>query len=253
MNTQLRPTPTTSATRTGLQPLTTPFKQPSDCGSDWSTRLTTLTRYAQETTSTLTILVSEPVSSCYPPGWRPRGEPHFSPATYWIREAMTVANPCYRRVWTDGEPVTSSVSSVKGMTTQTLMIHEAFMIAWDQSQTSTMTPQLPELTRTMEVPTWVPGQQGLEGARTTNGAAPGAGTTRTVEDISGESPSYGRYTSVLHVPEREPEESATPRHSPEGLSVPRQDHQDLPVSRQDVDELPPYRRDADLPPYTLDP
>ncbi|KAF6800983.1 hypothetical protein CMUS01_15526 [Colletotrichum musicola] len=39
------------------------------------------------------------------------------------------------------------------------MMHEAWAVTWDATDTSTLTPKLPTLTSSMRVPKWTPGQK----------------------------------------------------------------------------------------------
>ena len=60
---------------------------------------------------------------------------------------------------TDEQFTTSDAKAASSVSTiRTLMLHEAWSISWDASDTSTLTPKLPSLTNNMEVPTWTPGE-----------------------------------------------------------------------------------------------
>jgi len=45
-----------------------------------------------------------------------------------------------------------------------VMIHQAWALTWEAADTSTLTPKLPELTSSMLVPTWTPGEVIPKGA-----------------------------------------------------------------------------------------
>ncbi|KAF7555603.1 hypothetical protein G7Z17_g2033 [Cylindrodendrum hubeiense] len=58
---------TDTATATKLIAVTTPFKQPRECDSYWTRTSAVSTN--DNSTSTIAILVSNAVASCYPSGW----------------------------------------------------------------------------------------------------------------------------------------------------------------------------------------
>lgn len=73
-------TATAAATPTQLLALTTPFKQPRGCDSHWE-RTGILS--TEGDTSTVPVLLSKAVPSCYPSGWGdvvPESRWHFNPA-----------------------------------------------------------------------------------------------------------------------------------------------------------------------------
>ncbi|WAO93399.1 Hypothetical protein NCS54_01094600 [Fusarium falciforme] len=187
---------TDTATATQLLALTTPFKQPRGCDSHWE-RTSILS--TEGDTSTVPVLLSKALPSCYPSGWEdivPESRWHFNPAvcpsgwTYYnMGEDRAVGgstafccNSGYTRLndddwelvayadisthhcgrWvqnTDEQSTTSDAKAASSVSTiRTLMLHEAWSISWDASDTSTLTPKLPSLTNNMEVPTWTPGQ-----------------------------------------------------------------------------------------------
>ncbi|KAF4467931.1 hypothetical protein FALBO_5165 [Fusarium albosuccineum] len=189
-------TATYTATATQLLALTTPFKQPRGCDSHWKqTRILS----TEGDTSTVPVLLSTAVPSCYPSGWDhvvSESRWNFSPAvcpsdwTYcnmgedeamggstafccnsgytrlndddWelVARADISTHHCGRWVQNAHEQTTKSdteaASSIN--TGRTLMLHGAWSISWNASDTSTLTPKLPSLTGNMEVPTWTPGQ-----------------------------------------------------------------------------------------------
>lgn len=60
---------------------------------------------------------------------------------------------------TDEQTTKSDIEAASSINTgRTLMLHEAWSISWDASDTSTLTPNLPSLTGNMEVSMWTPGQ-----------------------------------------------------------------------------------------------
>lgn len=62
---------------------------------------------------------------------------------------------CVQKSW-----VTAFDSAASTTTSQhTVMMHEAWAVTWDASDTSTLTPQLPTLTSSMRVPKWTPGEK----------------------------------------------------------------------------------------------
>ncbi|CAJ0538944.1 Ff.00g068040.m01.CDS01 [Fusarium sp. VM40] len=191
----LSKTSMTTATATQLLALTTPFKQPRGCDSHWE-RTSILS--TEGDTSTVLVLLSKAVPSCYPSGWEdvvPESRWNFNPAvcpsgwTYYDmaedREmGVSTASCCnsgYTRLndddwelvaydistyhcgrWvqnTDELSTTSNAEAASSVSTiRTLMLHKAWSISWNASDTSTMTPKLPSLTNKMEVPVWTPGQ-----------------------------------------------------------------------------------------------
>ncbi|KAG5658080.1 hypothetical protein KAF25_007031 [Fusarium avenaceum] len=189
---------TDTATATQLLALTTPFKHPRGCDSHWE-RTSILSTVGD--TSTVPVLLSKALPSCYPSGWEdvvPESRWNFNPAvcpsgwTYYDmaedrEKGVSTAFCCnsgYTRLndddwslvayadintytyhcgrWlqnTDELSTTSNAEAASSVSTiRTLMLHKAWSISWNASDTSTMTPKLPSLTNRMEVPVWTPGQ-----------------------------------------------------------------------------------------------
>ncbi|KAF4439479.1 hypothetical protein F53441_12586 [Fusarium austroafricanum] len=175
-------------TVTKLISLTTPFKQPSGCDSNFAKTSVLPTR----TTSTVPILLSTAEPSCYPSGWEdvihesrldfypavcPSGWTyHTMRTTYSGLSVATCCNSGYTPLngedfglvlsqpystmncgrWTKNGDVQITSSNTEER--ETLMLHEAWTVYWNNSDTSTLSPQLPTLTSDMIVPTWVPGE-----------------------------------------------------------------------------------------------
>ena len=73
----------------------------------------------------------------------------------------TMTPPCYRRVDAGEVSIMGALSHGTGSTrlfTEGIQAHQAWHISWDASDTSTLTPSLPELTSQKLIPTWVPGE-----------------------------------------------------------------------------------------------
>ncbi|OBT69976.1 hypothetical protein VE03_00380 [Pseudogymnoascus sp. 23342-1-I1] len=73
----------------------------------------------------------------------------------------TMTPPCYRRVDAGEVSIMGTLSHGTGSTllfTEGIQAHQAWHISWDASDTSTLTPSLPELTSSKLIPTWVPGE-----------------------------------------------------------------------------------------------
>jgi hypothetical protein len=81
-----------------------------------------------------------------------------------------MTKPCYRSVAPGATiPVTAQiVSDETSLTTRTfasgVQVHQAWHVSWAASDTNTLSPSLPDLTSSMLVPTWVPGQSIPPGA-----------------------------------------------------------------------------------------
>ncbi|KAM5369069.1 hypothetical protein ACJZ2D_009164 [Fusarium nematophilum] len=180
-----------TGTATEQLALTTPFEERRRCWSKWRRR-----EVPASGRRTMAVLMSEPVSSCYPSGWDdavPESRLHFSPAVCpsgWVyhsmgEQAAEVSTAiCCESGYTWGDfrgydLITSMVPSewhcgrwVKNIDTrapenmarntaadETLFLHPAWFVSWGASDTSTLTPQLPTLTSGRMVPTWTPGQE----------------------------------------------------------------------------------------------
>ncbi|KAH0421995.1 hypothetical protein CcaCcLH18_13067 [Colletotrichum camelliae] len=63
---------------------------------------------------------------------------------------------------------------------KTLMVHEAWAVTWDASDTPTLTPQLPTLTNSMWVPVWTPGEEIPDGRYDVNEAKDGHAMSKTM-------------------------------------------------------------------------
>ncbi|KAI6763891.1 hypothetical protein HG530_007680 [Fusarium avenaceum] len=167
---------TDTATATQLLALTTPFKQPHGCDSHWE-RTSILSTVGD--TSTVPVLLSKALPSCYPSGWEdvvPESRWNFNPANIYLSgytrlndddwslvayaDINTYTYHCGRWLQNTDELSTTSNAEVASSvsTIRTLMLHKAWSISWNASDTSTMTPKLPSLTNKMEVPVWTPGQ-----------------------------------------------------------------------------------------------
>ncbi|KAL1955659.1 hypothetical protein VTO42DRAFT_8204 [Malbranchea cinnamomea] len=73
----------------------------------------------------------------------------------------TLVPLCYRQIAADDSTtltVTPAGESSGVPFTQGIQVHQAWHISWAESDTSTLTPSLPELTSSKLVPTWTPGQ-----------------------------------------------------------------------------------------------
>ncbi|KFZ20633.1 hypothetical protein V502_03115 [Pseudogymnoascus sp. VKM F-4520 (FW-2644)] len=73
----------------------------------------------------------------------------------------TMTPPCYRRVDAGEVSIMGTLSHGAGSTrlfTEGIQAHQAWHISWGASDTSTLTPSLPELTSKKLIPTWVPGE-----------------------------------------------------------------------------------------------
>ncbi|KAF7544824.1 hypothetical protein G7Z17_g9648 [Cylindrodendrum hubeiense] len=177
-------TKTDTATATELIAITAPFKQPRKCDSQW-TRTSAVSTDDDDSTSTVAILVSNAVASCYPSGWDDvvyYSRFNFNPAVCpsdWVYYDMgdvvgqSTAYCCksgYTRLteddykilaaaaisthecgrWTKNteDQVTTDNTKTTPNTVpgQTLRVHQAWTISWAASDTSTLTPQLPTLT-----------------------------------------------------------------------------------------------------------
>ncbi|KAK1954547.1 hypothetical protein LY78DRAFT_594003 [Colletotrichum sublineola] len=165
------PTTLANATATSLLSITSPWVQPSDCETHWST--TTWQSTGAIITSSQAFTVSTPVASCNPPGWDrfgPESRLSFSPGVCpkgWVYNGMAedgspaastafcCQRDCVRFGWVTGYDSTASVTASH----QTAMVHEAWVVTWAASDTATLTPKLPTLTSSMLVPTWTPGER----------------------------------------------------------------------------------------------
>ncbi|KAK2775159.1 TTL domain-containing protein [Colletotrichum kahawae] len=84
---------TTTASSISLLTITTPWVEPSDCSSQWTTSYVSYEMYGG-TTVTLKFTVSNPAASCYPSGWDGFGPEHrlrFSPGVCpdgWVYSHM---------------------------------------------------------------------------------------------------------------------------------------------------------------------
>ncbi|WQF90323.1 hypothetical protein CDEST_15337 [Colletotrichum destructivum] len=177
-------------TATALLALTTPFVPPSDCETQWKTTSGPLTTVSG-TTVMIPVMINDPAASCYPSGWdnvTPESRLSFKPGVCpdgWTYNRMAEAgspeastayccnsgyhynsfsgypfitsvipNQCGRMVVNTGADFKASDTKIS----QTLLVHEAWAITWAASDTATLTPKLPTLTNSMEIPTWIPGQ-----------------------------------------------------------------------------------------------
>ncbi|KAH9236404.1 hypothetical protein K456DRAFT_1761013 [Colletotrichum gloeosporioides 23] len=173
------------ATATMPLTVTTPFVAPSDCSTQW--KITNVPVPMSSGTTLMTpVLVYDPSASCYPSGSfdrAPETRLNFRPGLCpdgWIYHNMAVASSgastaycCDRDFgfrFFDGYVYATSIFSERcgryasatafGSTVsgnKTLMLHEAWAVTWDASDTPTLTPQLPTLTNSMFVPVWTPG------------------------------------------------------------------------------------------------
>lgn len=75
------------------------------------------------------------------------------------RIVPSISLPCYR-FFEDGETTVTftDADSSTGIFTGGAMMHNAWTIAWEADDRTTLSPQLPTLTSGMVVPTWVPGE-----------------------------------------------------------------------------------------------
>ncbi|KAF4996197.1 hypothetical protein FDECE_12538 [Fusarium decemcellulare] len=184
-------TPSTTATATieSVVALTSAFREPFECGDNWATSVYSGRYQGRRTIQT--VLISQPVSSCLPSGWDPQLEPHFSPGvcpsdwTYYdmnnyngasttdamcctrgftytgiYSEIISLTRPCVQMINMNGESEDDdSERPRRGAFEQTLRVHEALAVAWDRSDTSTLTPKPLLLTTATNVPTWSPGRK----------------------------------------------------------------------------------------------
>ncbi|KAM5355680.1 hypothetical protein ACJ41O_002326 [Fusarium nematophilum] len=182
-----------TATATELLTLTTPFEQPRGCGSHWMT--TSALATDGDSTSTVPILVSKAVPSCYPSGWEdsvPESRFRFNAAacprgwdsdrigqdagtgsstaiccnsgyTYLNNDDCELAtsasistHQCGRWVQknTDDRFETATDDEHTTLTShgRTLMVHEAWTISWDASDTTTRRLELRGVTYSDEPP-----------------------------------------------------------------------------------------------------
>ncbi|OBT50749.1 hypothetical protein VE04_09274 [Pseudogymnoascus sp. 24MN13] len=191
------PTPTSSstsfstpvATVTNLLALTTPFFQKPECASIWTLSHVS-THDTNGVATTVAFLASdvddERFTSCQPSGWGsvvPASRFSFSPAvcpsdwtyysmasTYHEGITFTTAYCCAGGFalgsgFPDSPYLTTGVPCLRDAagdvsTAGTLLdqVHEAWHISWAASDTSSLSPALPEITSDMHVDTWVPGQ-----------------------------------------------------------------------------------------------
>jgi hypothetical protein len=73
----------------------------------------------------------------------------------------TMSPPCYRQVDNGVTTIIGTLSHGAGSTrlfTGGIQMHQAWHVSWAASDTSTLSPSLPELTSSKFIPTWVPGE-----------------------------------------------------------------------------------------------
>ncbi|KFY35215.1 hypothetical protein V495_08046, partial [Pseudogymnoascus sp. VKM F-4514 (FW-929)] len=197
------PTPTSSSTSlskpggtaTNVLALTTPFVQKPDCESIWT--LSHVSSYSDDGRLTSVAFLASDVdderfTSCQPPGWAsvvPASRFSFSPAvcpsnwTYYDMASTTNAGTTFttayccasgfypRSAYSDptylatGVPCFREASAGDVSTTGSLLdqVHEAWHISWAASDTSTLSPTLPEITADMLIGAWVPGESIIPG------------------------------------------------------------------------------------------
>ncbi|POR39607.1 hypothetical protein TPAR_00203 [Tolypocladium paradoxum] len=177
-----------TATVRKLLALTTPFVQPSGCSQWTPTSVDTSTFTGSKAIAA--VLMSSQDPSCYPSGWADVVPVHrfsFSPGVCpsgWVYHSMaeegvkrtSTANCCesgfnyldfeHRELvsdktrrcgrWTTG--IATGTGDGRSEGGRTLLVHEAWIITWAASDTSTLSPVPPTLTNSMIVPTWTPGQ-----------------------------------------------------------------------------------------------
>ncbi|KAF6793051.1 hypothetical protein CSOJ01_14020 [Colletotrichum sojae] len=174
-----------TATATSLLSITAPWVQPSDCETQWLTTTTSWTMYGPSVEAQA-IILSAPAASCNPPGWDrfgPESRLRFSPGVCpkgWIYHDMAEdgstgastafccqsgfsndkamyytfygSRDCVQNAWMTAFDSAASTTTSK----YTVMMHEAWAVTWDATDTSTLTPKLPTLTSSMRVPKWTP-------------------------------------------------------------------------------------------------
>ncbi|KZL68951.1 hypothetical protein CI238_09517 [Colletotrichum incanum] len=173
-------TTSANATATSLLSIITPWVQPPDCETQWST--TTVSWTIESTATFQPIAVSNPAASCNPSGWDrfgPQSRLSFSPGvcpTGWEYHGMAEAGSpaastalccqrffglrnCVLQSWLTGFDSAASATTSQ----YTVMMHEAWAVTWAASDTATLTPKLPTLTSSMVVPVWTLGQKIREG------------------------------------------------------------------------------------------
>ncbi|OLN81179.1 hypothetical protein CCHL11_10359 [Colletotrichum chlorophyti] len=175
---------------TKLLTITTPWIEPSDCSTQWTTSTSFQKKYGG-TTVTQAWTISNPAASCYPPGWDdevPERRLNFRPGVCpegWNYQGLgeqipLVASTAYccqsgfthSRERTDGGSsslaavcersgwATAAASGTSGENQiHTAERHSAWALTWAASDTATLTPKLPTLTSGMRVPTWTPGEK----------------------------------------------------------------------------------------------
>ncbi|KAK2035411.1 hypothetical protein LX32DRAFT_688714 [Colletotrichum zoysiae] len=179
------PTTAANATDTSLLSITTPWVQPPDCETYWST--TTSWRTVEDPAEPWVLTVSAPAASCNPSGWDrfgPESRLHFSPGVCpegWLYHTMAErglsstalccqsgfnnagyygdvtllgSRNCVKYGWVTEYDSAASVQTSR----HTAIVHEAWEVTWAASDTATLTPKLPTLTSYMVVPTWTPGE-----------------------------------------------------------------------------------------------
>ncbi|KAF4870843.1 hypothetical protein CGCSCA1_v010105 [Colletotrichum siamense] len=196
------------ATATAPLTVTTPFVAPSDCSTQWKTTNVPVPMSSGAALMT-PILVYDPSASCYPSGpfdQAPEYRLNFRPGVCpdgWIYHNMAAASSgastayCCDRGFDfrffDGYIYATSIFSERcgryasaaafGSTVsgdKTLMVHEAWAVTWDASDTPTLTPQLPTLTNSMFVPVWTPGDSIPDGIYEHDEAKDGHAMSKTI-------------------------------------------------------------------------
>ncbi|EEU47095.1 uncharacterized protein NECHADRAFT_36784 [Fusarium vanettenii 77-13-4] len=186
-------TATATATATGRINLASPYEPPRSCQSNWSQ---TSVIWTEDWSSTVPVLVSDPIASCYPSGWddtQAKNRFSFRPAvcptgwTYWdmgrVADSSEIAstayccerflastllpNQCGR--WIESKAEESEENGATTATASaldqddsiippdgTLIIHQAWAITWASSDRTHLSPQPPTLTNNELIPSWKP-------------------------------------------------------------------------------------------------
>ncbi|PGH08765.1 hypothetical protein AJ79_05864 [Helicocarpus griseus UAMH5409] len=125
-----------------LAAITTPFVQRPECASIWELTKVTLDDWEPYLGRSVTILASnaadERFASCQPSGWDIGGNGNFQ-----FSPAVCPSGWGYNEL---------------GTFTGGVQIHEAWHITWQDTDTSTLSPQLPSLPTHHVVWTWSPGE-----------------------------------------------------------------------------------------------